>query len=270
MPRRPIRRRIRRRSRVSVLARRRTHPRRSAMEARATCRHRIRPRHRRRPCLSRRGQARLLAAFFQDASRAAADDRSVFQLLAERVAEAVGDGCLVSLTSGDGEWLELAGLHASDPVKVAQTRAATARRRLDGTIYANVIRTGKSLFLASLNRDDLDRVADHFSRDQLALIRQVGANAVMVIPLMLGGRVAGVLVASRTDSTIPYTHLDLEVLEALAARATLVLDNAKTHRELRDASARLETIISESPIATIVLDAARRVQIWNRTAEELL
>jgi hypothetical protein len=73
----------------------------------------------RRELENERRQSRLIAAFFEDAARAAADDRSVFQVLAERVAEGVGDGCLVSLTSDDGEWLELAGVHAPDPIKVA-------------------------------------------------------------------------------------------------------------------------------------------------------
>jgi two-component system cell cycle sensor histidine kinase/response regulator CckA len=216
-----------------------------------------------------RRQSRLIAAFFEDAARAAADDRSVFQILAERVADAVGDGCLVSLTSEDGEWLELAGIHASDPIKVEQTRAATARRRLDGTIYADVVRTGRPLFLASLDHDHLDEVAGQFNEDQLALIKRVGANAVMVIPLILGGQVAGVLVSSRTESTVPYTPSDLEVLEALAARATVVLDNAKTHRQLRAASLRLETIITESPIATAVLDADHRVWMWGNASADL-
>jgi PAS domain S-box-containing protein len=214
--------------------------------------------------------ARLVAAFFEDAARAAADDRSVFQILAERVAEAVGDGCLVSLTSDDGEWLELAGVHASDPLKVAQTRAATTRRRLDGTIYADVVRTGKPLFLASVNPVDPSDLERHFNAEQVALVKQIGVLAVMVIPLILGGRVAGVVVASRTESSMPYTRSDLQALQALAARATVVLDNARSHRNLQIASARLETIITESPIATVVLDADHRIQMWGRASEELL
>jgi PAS domain S-box-containing protein len=63
---------------------------------------------------------------------------------------------------------------------------------------------------------------------------------------------------------------DLEVLQALAARATLVLDNAKAHRDLEAASARLQTIITESPIATVVLDGDHRIQIWGRASEDLL
>jgi PAS domain S-box-containing protein len=217
-----------------------------------------------------RRQSRLIAAFFEDAARAAADDRSVFQVLAERVAEGVGDGCLVSLTSDDGEWLELAGVHAPDPIKVAQTRAATARRRLDSTIYANVVRTGRPLFLPSVDRENLGQVAEQFNADQLKLLTDFGVRAVIVIPLILGGKIAGVVVASRTESSVPYTPSDLEVLEALAARATLVLDNAKTHRDLQAASTRLQTIISESPIATVVLNAEHRIELWGQASQDLL
>ncbi len=217
-----------------------------------------------------RRQARLIAAFFEDAARAAADDRSVFQILAERVAEAIGDGCLVSLTSEDGEWLELAGVHSSDPVKVAQTRVATGRRRLDGTMYAQVVRTGRPLFVPSVDEDDLSEVAEHFNADQLKLLRDFGVHAVIVIPMVLAGQIAGIIVASRTESSIPYMRSDLEVLQALAARATVVLDNARAHRDLQAASARLETIITESPIATVVLDAEHRVEMWGHVNEDLL
>jgi two-component system cell cycle sensor histidine kinase/response regulator CckA len=122
----------------------------------------------------------------------------------------------------------------------------------------------------SFGPDNPGQVAEHFNAEQLALLKRIGARAIIVVPLVLAGRVAGVIVASGTGSSIPYTRSDLDVLEALAARATVVIDNAKMHRELRAASARLETIISESPIATVVLDADHRIRMWGRATEDLL
>jgi PAS domain S-box-containing protein len=192
----------------------------------------------------------------------------MFQVLADSVGE-IGDIAVVTLTSDDGEWLDLAGLKARDPATLASLRIALARRPLDGASYAEVIRTGTPLFLASLAPDDLGTAAGHFSKEQRAIMKQVGTHAAIVVPLVLGGRVAGIVATSRNETKNPFTQSDFEAVRALAARAGILLDNARTHRDLREASARLETIIAESPIATVVLDAAHLVRMSNRASLDL-
>ena len=73
--------------------------------------------------------SKLVAAFFSDAAQAAADDRSVFQALAERASEAVGDSAVATLVTDDGEWLEAVGVYHPDPERQEQIRTAVARRR---------------------------------------------------------------------------------------------------------------------------------------------
>jgi two-component system, cell cycle sensor histidine kinase and response regulator CckA len=214
-------------------------------------------------------KARVIAAFFDDAARAA-DDRSVWQALVERATEAVGDSAVASRISQDGEWLEAMAVCHPDPERTAEIWAAVARRRLDGTIYGDVIRKGSVVFIPILRQEDRDESLKQMSAEQWEIVSRSGVKSVIALPLRLDGRVAGVLAASRITTPEPYTAGDVEVLQALAARAAVVLDNAATHRDLQAASQRFETIIAESPIATVVLDAEQRVQMWNAAAEELL
>jgi two-component system, cell cycle sensor histidine kinase and response regulator CckA len=217
-----------------------------------------------------RRKARLIAAFFDDAARAAADDRTIWQALVERTTEAVGDSAVASLVTDDGEWLEAVGVFHPDPDRAEQIRAAVARRRLDGTMYGDVIRKGSVVFIPTFRPEDRDENLKQMSEEQWKILSRSGVKSVIALPLLLNGHVAGVLAASRTVTPEPYTISDVEVIQALAARAAVVLDNAATHRDLRAAAERFETIIAESPIATVVLDAERRVAMWNAASEELL
>jgi PAS domain S-box-containing protein len=222
-------------------------------------------------------KARLVAAFFDDAARAAADDGAVWQALAERATEAVGDSAVATLVSDDGAWLEAVGVYHPDPARMEQIRTAVARRPLDGSVYGDVIRKGSVLFVPTFRPDAMGESARQMSEQQRQVMARSDVHSIIALPLLLNGSVKGVLAVSRTVTPEPYTTSDVEVLRALAARATIVLDNAVTHRDLRaaldrlrTASDRFETIIEGSPIATVVLDAGNRVRLWNAASEGLL
>ena len=217
-----------------------------------------------------RRRARLVAAFFEDAARTASDDRSVWQARAERATEAIGDSAVASLITEDGEWLEAVGVYHPDPAFSKQIWDAVARRRLDGTMYGDVIRKGSVVFIPTFQREAPGAAAAQMSEDQRRILSRSEVHSIIALPLLLNGKVAGVLATSRTVTPEPYTQADVDVLLALAARAAVVLDNARTHRALRSASERLSTIIKESPIATAFLGADGRVQMWNRAAEALV
>jgi two-component system cell cycle sensor histidine kinase/response regulator CckA len=214
--------------------------------------------------------SKLVAAFFGDAAQVAADDRSVFQALAERATEAVGDSAVATLVTEDGEWLEAVGVFHPDPERQEQILAAIARRRLDGTIYGDVIRLGSVVFIPNFRPGAPGKNTTQMSEEQRQILSRSDVHSIIALPLLLNGRVAGVLAASRTTTPEPYTPADVAVLKALAARASIVLDNARVHRDLRASTDRFETIIAESPIATVVLDSSGMVQMWNRASEALL
>ncbi|MCY4579569.1 MAG: response regulator [Chloroflexi bacterium] len=69
-----------------------------------------------------------------------------------------------------------------------------------------------------------------------------------------GARVGHVFVGDREDGE-EFTLADEEILVMFASQAALVIANARTHREERQARADLETLVNTSPVGVVVLDA---------------
>ena len=67
-------------------------------------------------------------------------------------------------------------------------------------------------------------------------------------------RVGHVFVGCKEDGE-EFTQEDEETLVMFAAQATLVIANARTHRDEREARADLETLIGTSPVGVVVFDA---------------
>ena len=67
-------------------------------------------------------------------------------------------------------------------------------------------------------------------------------------------RVGHVFVGDQEDREA-FTKEDEETLVMFASQAALVISNARTHREERQARADLETLVNTSPVGVVVLDA---------------
>ena len=69
-----------------------------------------------------------------------------------------------------------------------------------------------------------------------------------------GARVGHVFVGDREDGE-EFSRADEETLVMFAAQAALVIANARTHREERQARADLETLVETSPVGVVLFDA---------------
>ena len=69
-----------------------------------------------------------------------------------------------------------------------------------------------------------------------------------------GDRVGHVFVGDK-DGGEEFTRADEEMLVTFASQAALVIANARTHREERQARADLETLVNTSPVGVVVFDA---------------
>ncbi len=85
-----------------------------------------------------------------------------------------------------------------------------------------------------------------------------------------GVRVGHVFVGDREDGE-EFTKEDEETLVMFASQAALVIANARTHREERQARADLETLVNTSPVGVVVLDARAGAPVsFNREAARLV
>jgi serine phosphatase RsbU (regulator of sigma subunit) len=94
---------------------------------------------------------------------------------------------------------------------------------------ANVIRTGEPVLL--LDAADALFDAGGHPEDQVALLRQVGFQSVIVVPMHAGGKTIGALTFVTGESGRTFDARDLTVAEELAGRAATAIENARLYDE---------------------------------------
>jgi PAS domain S-box-containing protein len=106
--------------------------------------------------------------------------------------------------------------------------------------------------------------------EHLALLRQLGFAAEMVLPLVARGRPLGAITLVLSDTRRRYRTGDLTLAVELARRAALAIDNARLLAEAQAAEARFRSLFEGVADAILVTDASGYVREVNAAALELL
>jgi len=182
---------------------------------------------------------RVLAEASRVFAAASLNVRSIVQAMASEVITHVGDSCSVGLASPDGEWLEIATICDRDAERERHMRdvIGTLRIRRGDGFTGKVLATGASVLLPKVAPNEIAaRSVTAISSQMEAL----GVRSLLVVALKMRGRTLGTLVASRYDDDNPFTDDDRALLEDLADRAALAIENARLHEAERQARARAE------------------------------
>jgi signal transduction histidine kinase/CheY-like chemotaxis protein len=189
----------------------------------------------------RRSTARLRA--LAEASRVLAAARldvgSVLAAMAAEILAHVGHACAISLASPDGDWLEMAIVQDQDleRERLLRQMAGTLRIRRGEGLSGKVLATERPVLLPSVAPQELASRA----APSLALrVEALGVQSVMCVPLLSSGRVLGTIATTRFGECQPFTADDLSLLEDMADRAALAIENARLHEAEREARARAE------------------------------
>ena len=83
---------------------------------------------------------------------------------------------------------------------------------------------------------------------------RVGVFRLLASPMFHRGVRVGHIFVGDKEGGEEFTKADEETLVTFASQATLVIANARTHRQERRARADLETLIATSPVGVVVLD----------------
>jgi len=129
-----------------------------------------------------------------------------------------------------------------------------------------VFRTGASELVTEISEQRIAELAqDDF---HLGLVRELGVQSYMCVPLVAHGEMLGVISLVAAESGRRYGPDDLALAEELARRAGVAVENAQLYREVeeRAQSARvLETVAD----GVFVVDSDGLVRLWNRAAETI-
>jgi PAS domain S-box-containing protein len=172
----------------------------------------------------------------------------------------IADWCAVYALTEDGSVQRLVITH-NDPSKIELARHLQQYRRPD--VATDVVRTGKSIFVAEVSEAQLRGGAEN--DEHLEILRSVGIQSYMVVPLRAGERILGAI--GFVTSGARLDERDLHMAEELGRRAGTAMENARLYAEAQrarraaeDSAARASLIqevaaaLSEAPTASIVTD----------------
>lgn len=185
---------------------------------------------------------RLLAQAGKELS-SSLDYEQTLQRVAQLAVPQLADWCGVRIR-GPHDQLEQVAVAHIDPAKMTLARDFGERyptRLSDPGGAAEVARTGQSLVIPEITPEMIDQ-AD-VSAEQAALVRDLQMRSVIMVPLAVPGQAAlGVMTLVMAESGRVFGESDLALVEELARRAAVAVENARLYTE----RSRIATILQES------------------------
>lgn len=208
----------------------------------------------------------LLAQAAQTFAAASLDLQTVLDTITQLVSSLMGDVCVLSLRSEDGQQLCHASCHHPDPEVCAFATELLNRypRRVDEGIGGRVMQTGEPLLLPVNSQAEFRaEIKPEFQ----AYLERFQVCSTLLVPLKAQGQTIGVLSLTRHQPANAHTQDDLTLLQDLAERAAMAIANAQLYQQAeqarqqaerdRDRTARLQAVtaaLSESLAPNQVAD----------------
>ncbi|MFN0249408.1 MAG: sensor histidine kinase [Kofleriaceae bacterium] len=175
---------------------------------------------------------RILAEVSHALAAITTDHPQVLKTIAETCARLVGDGCSVTLLDAERHYLVgVANAHREiDLEGVFREFVMLSGGVASGdTVSARVVRSGEPVFVP---RIDPAILAARFAPDVRPVVERLGVNSLIVVPIRAHNTIIGTLSMIRTGTDPDYEPDDVVLLQDLADRAGLAIDNARLYKEL--------------------------------------
>lgn len=190
----------------------------------------------------------VLASVSHAFAAIATDYNALLQLIARSTADFVGDGCLVTMVDGD-DLVGAVSAHRDRELEAAfAANAGVVRLPLatSTSVSAQVARTGVHVLVPVTDPEAAIAKLDEAHKP---LARRLAAHSYAIVPIRARGTILGALSAMRSEPGRSYTDEDIVLLQDLADRAGLAIENARLYadleRRVRERTAELEAINRE-------------------------
>ncbi|AKT37978.1 PAS domain S-box protein [Chondromyces crocatus] len=180
------------------------------------------------------------------------DDEEHLKELARLLIATLGDGCTVNMVGVDGAFDR----------KISAAVNEEIGARLDQTCRTPLPERVRDLMLAQL-QSGRARSFDDFTAEVLSglapddpyvmAVREIPVLAAVFQPLCVRGRPLGFITLFTVDPARAYSPDDLALLEDVAERAALAMENARLFREVEGQRARLYELFRQAPVAIAIL-----------------
>ena len=170
------------------------------------------------------------------------DHEKILASLARLAVPTLADWCFVDVVDGDGSIRRVASAHA-DPEKDALARELMRHPRCPSgpTVSARVIRSGQTWWMPEITDASLAQMSAH--PEHLRILRALGLQSGIAVPLVARGRTLGVLRFATCRGGRRYGPDDVRLTEELARRVALAIDNARLYDQAQSALAARERVL---------------------------
>jgi signal transduction histidine kinase len=179
-------------------------------------------------------QAELLVDFSRILVEYAHDYNGLLQHISERIAELVGDLCLVALLSEDRKVLKIAAIADRNSTTQAKMRSTLLGKSLavEELALASRLLKGENYLEADLSHDEACRLTHP---EFWSFVGREGLRSLAGIPLLVREKTLGGLFAVRdSDSPAPYDEGEFGFLQSIAGPLALTVENARLFEEVTD------------------------------------
>jgi PAS domain S-box-containing protein len=130
----------------------------------------------------------------------------------------------------------------------------------------HVLQTGESELATEISEEQLAELATDDLH--LGLVRELGFQSYMCVPLVTHGRVLGVISFVSAESGRRFGRDDLALAEELARRGGTAVENAQLYREVEE-RAEAARVLETVGDGVFLVDGEGIVRLWNRAAEQI-
>lgn len=200
----------------------------------------------------------LLAETSKRFAEAPLDVPSVLETVCQEVAERLTESCTVTLLDADGRHLELAKTVHLDKDAEESVRSILERAPIPvgETSLGRVVESGEPVLLPVVERERLLASSRPEHREHL---ERFPLGSLLVVPLRVGERIIGTMTVTRRPGLPPFNAKDQELLQELADRAAVTLENARLAGRLQQAVQLRDEFVSvaghelRTPLAALQL-----------------
>jgi signal transduction histidine kinase len=219
----------------------------------------------------KRGEERLrLLAEAGSLFSSSLDQETTCAHAAQFLVPGLADYCSIYLLQDDGS------LDAAEIVHVNSTVLMRLRAFLkrnpptanDASLLGLALRTGKAQLLSEVSDAEIQAYAR--TPEEQEIWRSLGPRSTIIAPLVARGQIQGAVSLMAAASGRRYVPDDLALVEILAARLALALDNARLYGEARRAIQARDEFISiaahelRTPLTTVQAHAQLVHRRWER------
>jgi PAS domain S-box-containing protein len=212
--------------------------------------------------VTERRRAEDLDRFLGDATAVLGSSLDVGEMLtsvARAAVPAFADWCSVEVVDPGGALRRLAIVHA-DPEKVDLVERLLSRRSEPLPCTQRALETCEPQFMERITSEGLSLIAE--GPDDLAMLRGLGVQSYLAVPLAARPPVFGVITFASAESGHHYDEHDLDTAAELARRLAIAVDNARLYEETQRAVRIREEILAvvshdlKNPLGAILMASA--------------